>query len=137
MEKLTKRERNAFELAERERQRTEARVKFTAELPLKLLQLMARAHPYAKCYAKPRPEGVALSGFTVHFEFHENAGDGYELSLMSEEWEVASLADALDELEEKKAMAAAKRKLAAETWDVLTPEQREALGLSKARPAVY
>lgn len=114
--------------------RAEKRAKFMAALPLTLLQLMTRAHMARGCTFTT----LTLDGeLVVRFRLYGDVDDDIcELSLHSEEWEVLALTKALDQLEDEAAKAAAKQKLAAETWDTLTPEQREALGLSSMRPSL-
>lgn len=126
-----------LDLAKGELARNEERARFVNNLPLQLLQLMARTHATANATYEVLPRGAVVGGFVARFRFFgEIDDDVYELSLMSEPWEIFALVETLDQVENEAAKAVAIRKLAAETWDTLTPEQRDALGLSSVRPGL-
>lgn len=131
-----RKEREARE-REEEQKRKEA---FQATVPLKLLQLIAKAQAChdVQTLVYDDPEG----GVRVNFSFPPLAstvddfgGDErininvYHLS--SEPYELDAVEGHFNRLKEEALAAARKRKLAQETYDNLTPEAREALGLHR------
>lgn len=132
-----RKEREALERAE-EQKRKEA---YQATLPLKLLQLLAKAqarHDVTTAVFDD-PEG----GLRVEFNFppvpatDENnycgsEGEQYLLyHLSSEAYQVEFVEQEFERLEKQDAEAAENRRIAQGVWDRLTPKEREVTGIRR------
>lgn len=131
-----RREREALE-REEEQKRKEA---YQATVPLKLLQLLAKAQACHDVETSVYDDPVG--GVRVKFSFPPLAGDfdtfgGDErvdftvYHLSSEPYEVNAIEAQFNRLEEEALAAAHKLKVARETYDNLSQEARDALGLRR------
>lgn len=126
--------REAEELARQERIAAAEKFK-REEAPMLLLMTMARASDLGVDYNFSGP--VASMKLTLKFsrydERNENWVDEEELTLDSDQWAFERTVGLFDEIVRERAEKARKQELARQTYDKLSPEEREALGL-KYRP---
>jgi hypothetical protein len=136
--KETRAEKNRRLQAERDAQLERERQERLAKNPLRLLKLIARAEAYrhdnVSCIVY---DGVSVENDTTSpllravFSFdHDGYNNEQILYLISEDWEYEHIESLLNAIDEKKAEAERKRKIAREAYDSLTPEQRAALNLT-------
>jgi hypothetical protein len=132
-------ERKAREALEREEEQKRKEA-FQATLPLKLLQLLAKAQ--ARHDVNTSVHDDPVGGLRVNFAFpppppteETYCGEGpvehtlYHLS--SEPYEVDAVEWEFKRLEDEARAAAEKRRIAQDVYDRLTPEEREATGLRR------
>lgn len=148
MPKTTAADRKALR-AEEEKKAALKKAAFAATLPLKLLLLMARAEDRSDVtYAVHNPEGGDLQ---VAFSFHaagrsvdrayrgdddfrnddSNDADVRRLYLTSEEWEVQGVDAEFETREAADRERARLRQVAKDAWELLSEEQRTALGVRR------
>lgn len=132
MAKESKADRIAREAIEREVADKE-KAAFRATLPLKFLQMIAKAHARGDVRAEvfDHPEG----GIHVKFKFPAPSDSSYEreetLWLDSEPWDVESVQAEFTRLDEEARERARIRQIAQEAYDLLSQAQRDALGVRK------
>ena len=133
MPRETKAERQLREQAEREAfERAEAEWR-KLTLPFLLLKLAARAQALgAEVRLKPVEPTVKEPGGAVTLDFRfEDAADNFTASTTMERWEFDMADNTVSGYEHEKRRREARLQLARETYDTLTTEQREALGLTR------
>ncbi len=104
-----------------ERARVEA---FRKDLPMKLLQLMAKAHRVADTTVVPNGDSVR-----VEFRFHDDDRESMSLGMDSEEWGLEMVEESIQRVLNARETARKKLELARATYDALSQDQRDALGL--------
>ena len=133
MPRMTKEEKQAkMEALRHEEQRLEQEWR-ERELPTLLLKLAARAQSLGAeirlriiSATQQLPEGVEVG---VKFNPSDEASDVFGSTLMSP-WQLVGMERSVEQHQKEIAEKIAKLKLARETYDSLTPEQREAIGLT-------
>lgn len=127
-------DRRAAEAAEREKQAKELAEFQEKVLPVRILELLAKAEQRGDVRASVHnPPG---GGLRVQFCFSpedEHSSYAFEpiLRLTSEPYEVDAVVQQFIQLEARDAERLRKRQVAQEAYDLLSPEQREALGVRK------
>lgn len=120
-----------------EEQRVQNRMRLQ-ENPLRILKLLARAANYPEATFRvidgsTDPNDLETPQLRVEYTIqrtgNEYAHDGHVYLMESEEYEFKSIESMFDSIDLEKAEAARKRKIAQEAYDVLSEEQRDALGL--------
>jgi len=126
--------REAEELARQERIAAAEKFK-REEAPMLLLTTMARANELGVDYnfRGPATNMKLTLKFSRYDEREENWIDEEELTLDSEKWTFERVDGLFDEIVRDREEKARKLELARQTYDKLSPEEREALGL-KYRP---
>ena len=123
MAKETK-EQKALRLAVEEQAREAETAAFRATLPKRLFE--------AQCMASMLPDltvstTMTAVGPSVRFHREENPYIDTTLTYQSDEWEVILLEDSLKEMKAEQDARAARRKLAQEIFDGLSPESKQAI----------
>jgi hypothetical protein len=106
---------------------------FRATLPLRLLQLLAKAQGRSDTQANLYDHPDA--GLRIEFKFRAAPGQEFEqeevLRLTSEPWEIDAVEVQFDRLDAEELERARIRMVAQEGYDLLSPEQRKALGVHR------
>lgn len=137
--KLTRKELSALRKAEQQRTyaaaveaekaRKESLIKSNNESAAgRMLRILARAEVYDKILTTSFIEQE--SGDFVLRVFNDSDYGCDELSFVSQDWQFESVEKTLDDLDQKAADERKRRVLAQETYDRLTQEERDALGLT-------